>query len=100
MEIAVVGSPDFVVGFRLAGVRRVLDTTPDTIIDTIQKMLNSKEVGILVISSKDMERFPASLRTQLVDSTTPVVIPVGMDKGDMRDKVRRAIGIDLYKGAD
>ena len=95
-----VGSQDFIVGFRLAGVRRVVETTPDTILDTIQKILSSKEIGILVLSSKDMERFPASLRTQLVDSTTPVVIPVGMDKGDMRDKVRRAIGIDLYKGAD
>lgn len=94
-----IGSSDFVVGFRLAGVRRVIETTSDTIIETIQKMINSKDVGILVISSKDMERLPASLRAQLTESTTPVVIPVGTDRGDMRDKVRRAIGIDLYKGA-
>jgi len=99
MEIAVVGSSDFVVGFRLAGVKRIFETTDDTIIATVQKIVSSKDVGILVISSKDMERFPASLRAQLAESTTPVVITVGTDKGDMRDKVRRAIGIDLYKGA-
>jgi|YelNatPaOPRAMG01_1025707.scaffolds.fasta_scaffold02350_9 V/A-type H+-transporting ATPase subunit F len=99
MEIAVVGSPEFVVGFRLAGVKRIYETTDKTIVQTVQKLLNSKDVGILVISSKDMERFSASLRAQLAESTTPVVIPVGTDKGDMRDKVRRAIGIDLYKGA-
>jgi V/A-type H+-transporting ATPase subunit F len=99
MEIAVVGSPEFVVGFRLAGVKRIYETTDKTIVQTAQKLLNSKDVGILVISSKDMERFSASLRAQLAESTTPVVIPVGTDKGDMRDKVRRAIGIDLYKGA-
>jgi vacuolar-type H+-ATPase subunit F/Vma7 len=34
----------------------------------------------------------------MIDSTTPVVIPVGTEPGDMRDKVRRAIGVDLYKG--
>lgn len=94
-----IGSSDFVVGFRLAGIRRVIETTSETIIETIQKIINSKGVGILVISSKDMERLPASLRAQLTESTTPVVIPVGTDRGDMRDKVRRAIGIDLYKGA-
>jgi V/A-type H+-transporting ATPase subunit F len=99
MEIAVVGSPEFVVGFRLAGVKRIYETTDKTIVQTVQKLLNSKDVGILVISSKDMERFSAPLRAQLAESTTPVVIPVGTDKGDMRDKVRRAIGIDLYKGA-
>jgi len=99
MEIAVVGNPDFVVGFRLAGVRRVFETMPETIEKTVLELIENREIGILVISSKDMERLPAALRTRLIDSTTPVVIPVGMDKGDMRDKVRKAIGIDLYKGA-
>ena len=92
------GSPDFVVGFKLAGVRRVHETSAETVEGIVQEVLNNREIGILIISSKDMERFPASLRSRLIDSTSPVVIPVGLDKGDMRDKVRRAIGIDLYKG--
>lgn len=99
MEIAVIGSPDFVVGFRLAGIRRVLETTPEKFESVIQETLNKKDIGIVIVSSKDVERLPALLRNRLVDSTTPVVIPVGIEKGEMRDKVRRAIGIDLYRGA-
>jgi hypothetical protein len=33
----------------------------------------------------------------MMESVDPVVIPVGIEEGDMRDKVRRAMGIDLYK---
>lgn len=99
MEIAVVGSPDFVIGFRLAGIRRVHETTRATLENRIEEILNTPEVGIMIVSTNDMELLPAQLRKRLIDSTTPVVIPVGTEKGDMRDKVRRAIGVDLYKGA-
>jgi len=99
MEVAVVGSQDFVVGFRLAGIRNIYETNSETLESTIQEILDTEDVGILVVNMKDMERLPASLRIRLDESTAPVVIPVGTDEGDMRDKVRRAIGIDLYKGA-
>lgn len=98
MEIAAIGSPDFVVGFRLAGVRMVVETAPEEYEKTIQKMLDHKDVGIMVVDMKDVERLPAGLRKRMSDSTTPVVIPIGTDEGDIREKVRRAIGIDLYKG--
>ena len=98
MEIAAIGDPDFIVGFRLVGVKRVVETTPDTFENTVQEMLSSKDIGIMVVNMKDVDRLPGPLRKRLTDSTTPVVIPIGTDEGDIRDKVRRAIGIDLYKG--
>lgn len=99
MEIAVIGSQDFTVGFRLAGIRRVYDTTSETIQNKIIEILEGEDVGILVINMKEMEQLPAALRERLEESSSPVVIPVGTEEGDMRDKVRRAIGVDLYKGA-
>ena len=50
----------------------------------------------MVVDMKDVEKLPGPLRKRLTDSTTPVVIPIGTDEGDLRDKVRRAIGVDLY----
>jgi V/A-type H+-transporting ATPase subunit F len=94
MEIAAVGSPDFVVGFRLVGV----ETSPETFEKIVQEILDNRNVGIMVVDMKDVERLSASVRKKLTDSTTPVVIPIGTDEGDIRDKVRRAIGVDLYKG--
>jgi len=98
MEIAVVGSEEFVTGFRLAGIRRVQVVADEkALLDQVVKLMDAPEVGILAIHTRDIQRLPPQLRTKMMASVDPVVIPVGEDAGDMRDKVRRAIGIDLYK---
>lgn len=97
MEIAVVGSEEFVTGFRLAGIRKVYATTPDKYLEAVVKIMDEADVGILAVSTRDMEKLPAQLKTRMLESVDPVVIPVGLEEGDMRDKVRRAMGIDLYK---
>lgn len=97
MEIAVVGSEDFVVGFRLAGIKKVYGVPPEKLQETIVQLVHEKGVGILAVHTKDLERLPQQLRDRLMASVEPVVIPVGEEEGDIRDKVRRAMGIDLYK---
>jgi V/A-type H+-transporting ATPase subunit F len=97
LEIAVVGSEEFVTGFRLAGIRQVYAVTPELLLDTLVSVLDDENVGILAVSTRDLERLPAQLRTRMMASVDPVVIPVGEEEGDLRDKVRRAMGIDLYK---
>lgn len=97
MEIAVVGSEEFVVGFRLAGIKKVYGVSQDKLLETIVTAMDEPDVGILAVHTKVLEQLPAQLRVKMLNSVDPVVIPVGEEEGDMRDKVRRAIGIDLYK---
>ena len=97
MQIAVVGTEEFVTGFRLAGIRKVYAVAPDKLVETLVKVMDEQDVGILAVHTKDLEKLPTQLRTKMMESVDPVVIPVGPDEGDMRDKVRRAMGIDLYK---
>jgi V/A-type H+-transporting ATPase subunit F len=97
MEIAVVGSEEFVVGFRLAGIKKVVGVPPEKLQEAILELMEDAEVGILAVHTTDLEKLPSQLRTRMMASVDPVVIPVGLDEGDMRDKVRRAMGIDLYK---
>jgi V/A-type H+-transporting ATPase subunit F len=97
LEIAVVGSEEFVVGFRLAGIKKVYGVAPEMLQETILQLVQEKSVGILAVHTKDLERLPQQLRDKLMASVEPVVIPVGEEEGDIRDKVRRAMGIDLYK---
>ncbi len=97
MEIAVVGSEEFVVGFRLAGIKKVYGVAPEMLQETILQLVQEKSVGILAVHTKDLERLPQQLRDKLMASVEPVVIHVGEEEGDIRDKVRRAMGIDLYK---
>jgi len=98
MEIAVVGSEEFVTGFRLAGIRKVQVAADEkALLDLVVKLMDEPEVGILAIHTDDLQKLPPQLRAKMMESVDPVVIPVGEDTGDMRDKIRRAIGIDLYK---
>jgi len=97
LEIAVVGSEEFVTGFRLAGIKKVYAVTQDKLVETLVRVMDEPEVGVLAVHTKDLERLPLQLRTMMMQSVDPVVIPVGDEEGDMRDKVRRAMGIDLYK---
>lgn len=97
MEIAVVGSEEFVVGFRLAGIKKVYGVPPEKLQETITRLVQERSVGILAVHTKDLEQLPQQLRDRLMASVEPVVIPVGEEEGDIRDKVRRAMGIDLYK---
>ncbi len=97
MEIAVIGSEEFVVGFRLAGIKKVYAVSPDNLLEKIVQVMDEPEVGILAVHTQDLEKLPQQLRAKMMDSVDPVVIPVGLEEGDMRDKIRRAMGIDLYK---
>ena len=97
MEIAVVGSDEFVVGFRLAGIKKVYGVPPEKLQDTILELMEKEDIGILAVHTGDIEKLPQNMKDKIMASVDPVVIPVGEDEGDMRDKVRRAMGIDLYK---
>ena len=97
MEIAVVGSEDFVVGFRLAGIKKVYGVPPEKLQETIVSLMEQEDIGILAVHTKDLDSLPQLLKEKMMGSVDPVVIPVGEEEGDIRDKVRRAMGIDLYK---
>ena len=99
MEIAVVGNSDFVLGFRLAGIRKTFDATSSDIESRIQDILNDKTVGILVIHNDDLKKLSLQMQKTLDDSVEPTVISIG-GKGEstnLRDKIKQAVGVDLWK---
>ncbi|MDO5853900.1 MAG: V-type ATP synthase subunit F [Thermoplasmata archaeon] len=100
MEIAVIGSDEFVLGFRLAGIRRVFVAGPDNYQEKMLEAISQPEIGILAVDAKDLGNLPLNLRNRVMDSIQPVVVPVGGDEADLREKVKRVIGVDLYKSED
>src|SRR5512137_1881690 len=100
MEIAVVGSSDFVLGFRLAGVRRTYAAESDEkLVEYITRVLDDGSIGILVLQSRDMSRIPRRLQATLENSVKPTVIAVGVEEGgmSMRERIKRSVGVDLWK---
>jgi V/A-type H+-transporting ATPase subunit F len=99
MEIAVVGNSDFAIGFRLAGIRKTVDATSLDIESKIQSVLGDKNVAILIVHDDDLRMLSPHIRQILDDSVEPTVIAIG-GKGEstnLRDKIKQAVGVDLWK---
>ena len=102
-EIAVVGSPDFTTGFRLAGVRRfenVSDADKDEQLDdAVTSVLEDDDVGIVVMHDDDVEVLSRTVRQRVETSVEPVVVTLGggTGSGNLREQIKRAIGIDLME---
>ncbi len=98
MEIAAVGRDDFVQGFKLVGVRKAIPATKEDLERKIGAVLDDAEVGILVLDTADMKELSNTMRRRLETVAQPVVIGVGAKEDeDLRTKVKRAIGVDLFK---
>ena len=100
MEIAVIGNSEFILGFRLAGIKKTYAAENDEKLqECVSSVLADGQVGILVLNSHDMERLPRRLRTTLENSVKPTVIALGGEEGglSMRERIKRSVGVDLWK---
>jgi V/A-type H+-transporting ATPase subunit F len=97
-QIAALGTEEFVLGFRLAGVKRTEAIPSEEFPARLERVLADKDVGIVIVNAHDLARAPSGVRRRALDSIDPVVISIGeAGADDLREKVKRAIGIDLYK---
>jgi V/A-type H+-transporting ATPase subunit F len=99
-EIAVVGSPEFTTGFRLAGVRTFENVReadkPGELDEAVERVLKDDGVGIVVMHDDDMEHLSRGVRERVERSVEPVVVVLGGEAGSgLREQIKRAIGIDL-----
>ena len=99
MEIVIVGSPEFTLGFQLAGITRLHNPSNDDVMsNTLRMLLDEKEVGIIVTDSTDLMRMPDKLRQRMSDSITPTVLGIGTEEDNtLRESIKSALGVDLWK---
>lgn len=99
-EIAVVGSPEFTTGFRLAGLRRFEnvpeDEKPDSLDDAVERVLAADDVGIVVMRDEDLKYLSRDVQEAVQTSIEPTVVTLGGGQSSgLREQIKRAIGIDL-----
>jgi V/A-type H+-transporting ATPase subunit F len=99
MEIAVVGSPEFTLGFQLAGLSDLYNPEgEEDLHSTLRSLLNNKSVGLMVVDSTMLATLPDRLREQLSASVSPTVLGIGTEEDTtLRETIRKAIGVDLWK---
>ena len=100
-EVAVIGSPEFTTGFRLAGVRKCEnvpdDEKPADLDAAVTRTLEDEDIGIVVLRDEDMEYLSRSVREEVETSVEPTLVTLGggAGSGGLREQIKRAIGIDL-----
>jgi len=105
-EIAVIGSPEFTTGFRLAGVRTFenvpADEKDEKLDAAVERVLEDDDVGIIVMHDEDMAHLSRGQRKAVETSVEPTLVTLGggAGSGGLRGQIKRAIGIDLMEDED
>jgi V/A-type H+/Na+-transporting ATPase subunit F len=101
MKIQVIGHPEAVLGFSLAGVQGVVATSAEEINRALDSALDSSEIGIILVT-QDVARLIQTRMDQLqLRSTIPLVVEIpgpegmGPDQPSLSDVVLRAIGVKI-----
>ena len=99
MELAVLGTDDFVLGYQLVGIRKIHIAKDAEIENKLNEIMLDEDVGIVVIHNSSLQSLSEESRRRFLESVSPVVVAVGREEeSDLREKVKRVIGIDLFKG--
>ncbi|MCA1819670.1 MAG: V-type ATP synthase subunit F [Thermoplasmatota archaeon] len=97
-DVAVIGSQQFTLGFRLAGVRRIWEAnTEDDLERAVAEARKDDTVSILVLQTGDVKRLTPRTRSELVSSVRPTMVAVGTEEDNtLREKIKQAVGVDLW----
>src|SRR3989344_1151482 len=95
MELGVLGKSDFTLGFRLAGIKNVVEVKKE---EEIVGMMGNHGLGIVVIDQETFDGLNEHLKEDVTNSITPVFVVVSAKPQEgLRNMIIRSIGVDLLK---
>ena len=101
MKVLVIGHPEAVLGFSLAGVSGRVATNAVEVNQALDDVQASKDVGIVLVTQDVAQLIPARMEHLKLRSTIPLVVEIpaqgGAPEGEasLGEIVLRAIGIKL-----
>ena len=101
MKVLVIGHPEAVLGFSLAGVGGRVATTAAEVNQALDAAQASKDVGIVLVTHDVAELIPARMEHLKLRSTVPLIVEIPSQGGSpegqasLGEIVLRAIGIKL-----
>jgi V/A-type H+-transporting ATPase subunit F len=97
-RVTVIGDPDFNTGFRLVGICDTIEIEDESeVSEAVGKILGQE--GIVIIKYDFYKNLPIQMKIKVDESLEPTFVKVGGEGGveELRDKIRKAIGVDLWK---
>jgi V/A-type H+-transporting ATPase subunit F len=101
MKVLVIGHPEAVLGFSLAGVSGRVATSAAEVNQALDDVQASKDVGIVLVTQDVAQLIPARMEHLKLRSTIPLVVEIPAQGGapegqeSLGEIVLRAIGIKL-----
>ena len=101
MKVLVIGHPEAVLGFSLAGVSGRVATNAAEVNQALDDVQASRDVGIVLVTQDVAQLIPARMEHLKLRSTIPLVVEIpaqgGAPEGEasLGEIVLRAIGIKL-----
>jgi V/A-type H+-transporting ATPase subunit F len=101
MKVLVIGHPEAVLGFSLAGVSGRVATNAAEVNQALDDVQASKDVGIVLVTQDVAQLIPARMEHLKLRSTIPLIVEIpaqgGVPEGQesLGEIVLRAIGIRL-----
>lgn len=97
-SLLAIGSTEFTMGFRLTGINTIESRSDST--EIFEKILNEKEVGIIVTDEKTMESVDEKTRQKVQDSVKPVTVILSHNSSGqdaLKKMIKKSLGVDLWK---
>ncbi|MCJ7697739.1 MAG: ATP synthase subunit F [Thermoplasmata archaeon] len=103
MKIAAISDKDTAVGFRLAGIHRVLISTGQPF-PVFQELISHKDIGIVFITEPIANQMGKPLKEYRLKNDLPLIVEIPDKKGHSKEQVdfishliKRAVGVDIGK---
>ena len=95
MELAVAGSSDFTLGFRLAGISTAVDVRSS---QDVVRLLGSQQVAVVIMDQQTFDGLSEPLQDDVMRSIKPVFVVLSEKPQDeLRKMIIRSIGVDLLR---
>ncbi len=95
MEIAVIGGEEFCLGFRLAGVKKIFETSEPR--EAMSSAKEDPEIGVVIFDEKLLKKLDSEDKAALEDSLKPIYITLSTESSEdsLRKMIRKSIGVEL-----
>jgi len=104
-DVCCVGRKKFLVGFKLAGVKRCYELGDEEkmcegLKEKLEDLINDASVGLIIVEEKCFNMLEERDREKYESLPMPIVLPLGKKIGaseTLRRKIMETIGIDLFR---
>ncbi len=101
MKIYVIGSTEFVQGFRIVGLKDIYEVkSRGEFVNALKEVLEKKDAGMVIVDDVFFKQIPLFLKKELEQIVVPVIIGFDinakyLDESLIKDLIKRSLGVDV-----